>query len=121
MQDQSADFEIAGINWKTSIFLAATFVIAIVGTPIYLVTLGLGQPDLWLFVALYAATGFSITVGYHRLFTHRTYTATWPARLGLLLFGAAAFQWSALNCRLELSECSKTLEVITCLSLASGG
>ena len=39
----------------------------------------------------------SITVGYHRLFTHRAYTARWPVRLFTLLFGAAAFQMSALQ------------------------
>jgi len=35
-------------------------------------------------------------VGYHRLFSHRTYQAAWPMRLILLLFGAAAFQNSAI-------------------------
>jgi stearoyl-CoA desaturase (delta-9 desaturase) len=43
-----------------------------------------------------AATGFSITIGYHRLFSHITFQASWPVRLFTLIFGAAAFENSAL-------------------------
>src|SRR5207244_12366434 len=43
-----------------------------------------------------AATGFSITLGYHRLFTHMTFQASWPIRLFTLLFGAAAFENSVV-------------------------
>ncbi|MEO0444977.1 MAG: fatty acid desaturase, partial [Verrucomicrobiota bacterium] len=39
----------------------------------------------------------SITLGYHRLFAHRSFTASWPVRLGTLLFGACAFEDSALD------------------------
>lgn len=39
-------------------------------------------------------TGFGITAGYHRLFTHRSYEATPLLRLILLLLGAGAFQGS---------------------------
>ncbi len=45
---------------------------------------------------MYLACGLSITAGYHRLFAHRSYQATWPVRLLLLIFGAASFQRSAL-------------------------
>jgi len=43
-------------------------------------------------MALYLATGFSITAGYHRLFAHRAYRASAPARWCFLVFGAGAFQ-----------------------------
>lgn len=53
-------------------------------------TLGLGL--LW-----GACCGLSITGGYHRLFAHPTYRASWPLRLFYLLFGAASVQNSALK------------------------
>ncbi len=47
-------------------------------------------------------TSLGVTAGYHRLFSHPTYKATWFLRLVLLLLAAAAFQgdvlsWSALH------------------------
>jgi stearoyl-CoA desaturase (delta-9 desaturase) len=45
---------------------------------------------------LYAASGVSITAGYHRLFAHRSYRASAPVRWFFLAFGAAAFQNSVL-------------------------
>jgi stearoyl-CoA desaturase (delta-9 desaturase) len=50
---------------------------------------------LLLAVVFYVACGLSITAGYHRLFSHRTYRAVAPVRWCLLLFGAASFQNSA--------------------------
>ena len=40
--------------------------------------------------------GLSITGGYHRLFSHSAYSATWPLRAFYLAFGAASVQNSAL-------------------------
>lgn len=40
--------------------------------------------------------GLSITGGYHRLFSHKAYVASWPLRAFYLLFGAASVQNSAL-------------------------
>jgi len=41
---------------------------------------------------LLAANGLSITIGYHRLWSHRTFKARWPLRLALAFFGAMALQ-----------------------------
>ena len=38
----------------------------------------------------------SITLGYHRLFSHKAFKAKWPVKLFVFLFGAAAFENSAL-------------------------
>jgi stearoyl-CoA desaturase (delta-9 desaturase) len=43
------------------------------------------------------ATMMSITVGYHRLFSHLSFKAKMPVKLFTLLFGACAFENSALN------------------------
>ncbi len=39
----------------------------------------------------------SITGGYHRLFSHSAYKASWPVRLFYLAFGASSFQNSAIK------------------------
>jgi stearoyl-CoA desaturase (delta-9 desaturase) len=45
---------------------------------------------------MFAASAMSITLGYHRLFSHRAFAAHWSVRLVTLIFGAAAFENSAL-------------------------
>src|SRR5436309_14616944 len=84
------------VNWTTSSFLIGTFILAITAVPVYLWHFGVD----WFLVALFAVstavTGFSITVGYHRLFSHISFRAKWPVRLFVLIFGAAAFENSVL-------------------------
>lgn len=46
--------------------------------------------DVFLFVGIYLATGFGITVGFHRLFTHRSFkTSSWMRGLFAILGSAA--------------------------------
>ena len=84
-------------NFPNIAFLLGTFLIALVGTPWHIIARGLGWPEVITCVALWLAVGISVTAGYHRLFTHRTYQAVWPVRLFYLVFGAAAFENSVLN------------------------
>lgn len=65
-------------------------------TPLYLWRFGLDGFQAGLFVFYFAATGLSVTLGYHRLFSHLSFKARWPVKLITLLFGAAAFENSAL-------------------------
>lgn len=53
--------------------------------------------DLGLLVGFYAATGFGITVGYHRLFTHRSFRAVRPVRVALAVLAGMAVQGSVLS------------------------
>ncbi|HVT57722.1 MAG TPA: fatty acid desaturase [Thermoanaerobaculia bacterium] len=85
------------LNFPNIAFLMGTFLIALVGTPWHIIARGLGWPEVITFVALWLAVGMSVTAGYHRLFTHKTYQAAWPVRLFYLVFGAAAFENSVLN------------------------
>jgi stearoyl-CoA desaturase (Delta-9 desaturase) len=87
----------ARIQWGNVTFLVSTLLIALVGTPWYLVTRGLGWPEALTFAGLWLAVGLSVTGGYHRLFAHRTYQAAWPVRLLFLVFGSAALENSVLN------------------------
>jgi stearoyl-CoA desaturase (delta-9 desaturase) len=85
------------IDPVNTIFLIGTFVVAVIGVPIHLATNGFSWPILALFGFYMAATGLSITGGYHRLFSHQAFQATAPVRAFLLVFGAAAAQNSVLK------------------------
>ncbi len=86
------------INWLNTIFiLFLTPCSAMIGLT-YLISQGDMQWATWLLAfVLLSCTGLSITIGYHRLFAHRSFKVVWPVRLVLALFGAAAFQGSILE------------------------
>lgn len=48
--------------------------------------------DLTLAFVLYLVTAFGITVGYHRLFTHRAFKANRPLRIALAVCGSLALE-----------------------------
>jgi stearoyl-CoA desaturase (delta-9 desaturase) len=83
-------------SWLNTLFLLGTLILALILVPWKLAVQGLRWSEMVVLLAMYTATGLAITVGYHRLFSHRTFQAAWPVRLVLLLFGAAAFQNSAI-------------------------
>lgn len=84
------------VRWENSVFLITTFVTTVTAVPWYLWTYGLDLFQFALFFFFFVSTGLSITLGYHRLFSHLTFHAAWPVKLFTLLFGAAAFEGSAL-------------------------
>ncbi|MBA2624459.1 MAG: acyl-CoA desaturase [Acidimicrobiia bacterium] len=53
---------------------------------------GVSPRDLLLALAFYAVTGHGITVGFHRLFTHRSFQAVRPVRVALAVAGSMAFE-----------------------------
>jgi stearoyl-CoA desaturase (delta-9 desaturase) len=84
------------INWVTSSFLIGTFVLTLTAVPLYLWYFGFVWFHFVVAAALLTVTGFSITLGYHRLFSHATFRAKLPIRLFVVVFGAAAFENSVL-------------------------
>ncbi len=84
------------VNWITSSFLIGTFLLSITAVPAYLWAFGIDWFQVGMFLFFFAACGFSITLGYHRLFSHLSFQAHWSVRLFVLIFGAAAFENSAL-------------------------
>jgi len=84
------------INWLTSSFLIGTAFLTVTALPIYLWRFGIDSFQLAMFFCFVVVTGFSITAGYHRLFAHKSFEATWPLRLLVLVFGAGAFENSVL-------------------------
>jgi stearoyl-CoA desaturase (Delta-9 desaturase) len=85
------------VNVLNTVFLLGTLLVALVGTPWYVLKVGLGWPETVTFFVIWLLVGLSITAGYHRLFAHKTYQASWPVRLFLLVFGAGALENSVLN------------------------
>src|SRR5665213_2583464 len=53
---------------------------------------GVSWLDLILGAVLYTITGLGVTVGYHRMLTHRSFTALPWLRVTLAAFGAMAFE-----------------------------
>ena len=84
------------VNWTTSSFLIGTLAVSLTAVPAYLWFFGLDWFQVVLFLFFFAACGFSITLGYHRLYSHLTFQAHWSVRLFVLIFGAGAFENSAL-------------------------
>jgi stearoyl-CoA desaturase (delta-9 desaturase) len=85
------------INWPTSLFLSITLLISVTALPVYLWHFGLDWFQIVLLLVTFAASSMSITLGYHRLFSHMAFKAKWPVKLGVLVFGASAFEGSALE------------------------
>src|SRR3954454_21671007 len=56
-----------------------------------------GWTDLAIFAAMYLVTAFGVTVGYHRLFTHRAFEAPKPVRYTLAVLGSMAVQGAILD------------------------
>ncbi len=85
------------LNWPTLSFFIVTTLVAVIGTPLYIQRYGLSLPQILLFLFYVGATGLSITVGYHRLYSHSTFKANPLIHFLVLFFGAAAFEQSALT------------------------
>jgi stearoyl-CoA desaturase (Delta-9 desaturase) len=56
-----------------------------------------GWPEIIVMLATYAITGFGVTIGFHRLLTHRSFETSRPVRLLLAIFGSAAGQGMAIR------------------------
>jgi len=87
---------IKSVNWQGALFLLLTPPAALVLTIYHLKTEGFVWQIWVLFAVFYTLTAGSITAGYHRLFSHRTYDARTWLKWFYALFGGAAFQNSIL-------------------------
>lgn len=85
------------VNWTTSIFLGTVNLLAVTAVPLYMLRFGVDWYLWGLFIVMFILTGMSITLGYHRLFAHLSFKAKSPVKLVTLIFGACAFENSALS------------------------
>jgi len=84
---------LSGIYWPTTLFLTITPILGIYGV----LTTEFNWRTYALAFASYFIAGIGITSGYHRLFSHRSYDATFPVKLILTLMGTTAFEMSVLD------------------------
>ncbi len=85
------------LQWVNVLFFTLTGLGAVILTPLYLYQYGLNWSLIALFFIYVACTSMSITAGYHRFLSHRSYEANPIVKLAFLLFGAGSFQGSALQ------------------------
>lgn len=85
------------IYWPTTLFMIFVPSITFIAVPWYIVQNGFPTAIL-IFALIYAfLTNLSITAGYHRLMSHRSYEAHVIPKFLFLLIGASAWQGSALK------------------------
>ncbi|MCG9688692.1 fatty acid desaturase, partial [Vibrio tubiashii] len=83
--------------WLNVFIFLSSFIVAVAVVPWYGMTSGYGVEHLIWFLVAFSFCNLSITAGYHRLWSHKTYEAHWSLRLLFALGGAFALQNSALH------------------------
>ncbi|RMF75494.1 MAG: acyl-CoA desaturase [Planctomycetota bacterium] len=58
---------------------------------------GFTWTELSLLLVMYVATGLGVTVGYHRLFTHRSFETVRPVKIALAILGSMAVEGPLLR------------------------
>ncbi|MDC5819393.1 fatty acid desaturase [Vibrio europaeus] len=83
--------------WLNVFIFLSSFIVAVAVVPWYGMTSGYGVEHLIWFLVAFSFCNLSITAGYHRLWSHKTYEAHWSLRFLFALGGAFALQNSALH------------------------
>lgn len=82
------------INWPMGIYISLVHVVAFVG--LFAIPKCSNDTLMWSFV-LWPISGFGITVGVHRLWSHRSYEASFIVRAFLMLCNSVANQGSIFH------------------------
>ncbi|MGL4473606.1 MAG: acyl-CoA desaturase [Shewanella sp.] len=85
------------IIWTNVLIFSITFAIAFIFVPWRAITHGFDGMEWLAFIVLAFFSGLSITAGYHRLWSHKTYKVHPVIRVIYALGGALALQNSALH------------------------
>jgi stearoyl-CoA desaturase (Delta-9 desaturase) len=85
------------IDWVNSLFLTLTPIVGLILLWVHVKYEGFNPKLIAGAVFFYFLCGLSITAGYHRLISHRSYKSHPLVKLFFLIFGAGAFQNSALK------------------------
>ncbi|SET72936.1 acyl-CoA desaturase [Thalassotalea agarivorans] len=85
------------IIWLNVIIFVSTFLVAAIGVPYRAFTHGFTGLELFAALICFIFCGISITAGYHRLWSHKTYSGHWSVRLLFAIGGAFALQNSILH------------------------
>lgn len=83
--------------WVNVLLFVSTFLVAAIAAPWYGIEFGYQWQHWFWLVVTYSFCNLSITAGYHRLWSHKTYQGHWSIRLLFALGGAFALQNSILH------------------------
>ena len=92
----SAPLKKAPINWPSTIVLLGTPIAAMILLPLYTYHADFSAAAWISLFFLLALSSLGITAGYHRLWAHRTYEASLPVKIVLMIGGTFAIQNSIL-------------------------
>lgn len=84
-------------NYLTTALFGLVTAVALIGVPAFGYVYGYSWVDWTLFGVLYVVTGLGITVGYHRLLSHRSFECQNWVKAVLLVAGGWAIENSALK------------------------
>jgi stearoyl-CoA desaturase (delta-9 desaturase) len=87
------------IKWQRRAVLAVT-ILPLIGLALAIGSLwgaGFSAVDAGIFVVFYFFTGFGVTVGFHRLLTHRSFKCGNPVRYGFAIAGSMALEGSVIS------------------------
>ena len=85
------------VDYFTLSIFSLVSLVAVVGVPLFGYVYGYSTFDWILFSILYVTTGLGITVGYHRLISHRSFTCQNWVKIAFLIAGGWALENSALK------------------------
>lgn len=83
--------------WLNFLVFSLTFLIAVIGVPVYCIYYDYDFATIAVFIMATGFCGMSITAGYHRLWSHKTYETNHFIRFIFAIGGAFAIQNSALH------------------------
>lgn len=82
--------------YSNLVFFIVSGVLGFVAAPLWGLFFGFSSWTWAVAGIFWVFSGMSITAGYHRLWSHRTYKAAWPLRVFFAVFGAQSLQNSIL-------------------------
>src|ERR1051326_5445448 len=91
------------MNYKSTLYKALVLIVVIgpllaTGYAVFLLWQRVVHPgDLVLLLSTYAITGMGITIGFHRMLTHRSFRPHPVIKFLLLVFGSMALEGPALD------------------------
>lgn len=86
------DTQSLGERITLGFFIAVPFVALLAAVPLAWIGGYLSWLDVVLAVVMYGITGHGVTVGFHRHFTHRSFKAKQPVRIGMAIAGSMAIE-----------------------------
>ena len=84
-------------NWKMVFFLTLLPLVGIFGTSIYVYFNGVVWQEPILLLIFWFVSGMGITMGYHRLFSHKSYDTNIFLEWVLMICGSLAFENTILK------------------------